>query len=225
MITSLAGIHQPISFTQHAEVGLRGLLAHLELFAIDMDPAYQRSHVWTVDQQEALVGHLLEGGTIPPIICNEIMDPVFTSHIQKIEVVDGKQRLTAMLRWLSDEIPGALTDGREVWFKDLDRTSRTILSTDVRIAFRHTRLDEAGVLRLYLKLNRGGTVHTEAEIKRVRDLLAQVEGPPVMQTLKPEDDFWCPECGLWSYDQSFWQHHTRDHSVQGPSTDSESSPG
>ena len=41
------------------------------------------------------------------------------------------------------------------------------------------------------------------------------EMPPVVQTLKPEDHFWCPECGLWSYDQSFWQHHTPDHTVQG----------
>jgi len=172
-ITSLQGIHDPIATTQRSEVGLRGLREHLELFEVGLDPDYQREHVWTQDQQGSLLGHLLEGGALPDIIFNEIVALDFQGHVDRIEVVDGKQRITAMVKWLEGEIPGRLSDGREVWYADLDRISRTIISTEVRLTFKHVRLDRMGVLKLYLKLNRGGTVHTAAEIARVRAMLLE----------------------------------------------------
>ena len=55
-----------------------------------------------------------------------------------------------------------------------------VVSTSVRVNFKHVRVDRAGVLSLYLKLNRGGTDHTEEEIARVRTLLIDELGlmPP-----------------------------------------------
>lgn len=172
---SLDNIYNPIHFTQTGQVGLRNLPAHLEMWAVNMDPEYQRDHVWSDDQAMDLMGHLLEGGTVPDIIVNEVLLDDTEGLVSGLEVVDGKQRLTACLRWLRDEIPARLTDGRLIWKKDLDRNSLTTLSTSIRLSFKHVRLDEVSVLRLYLRLNRGGTVHTEAEIERVRALLATAE--------------------------------------------------
>lgn len=141
-----------------------------------MNPDYQRDHVWTDEQAMDLVGHLLEGGTVPDIIVNEVLVENTKGMVDSLEVVDGKQRLTACLRWLDGEIAARLMDGRLIWFKDLDRTGLTLLVTDIRLSFKHVRLGRAGVLRLYLRLNRGGTVHTEDEIEKVRKLLREEEG-------------------------------------------------
>jgi hypothetical protein len=174
-ITSIKGIYDPIAFTQTASCGLRTLEDHLELFGVDMDPDYQRDHVWTQEQQENFMGHLLEGGTIPDIILNERLYSDQGGMVEYVECVDGKQRITAVLRWLKGEIGARLTGGDQVWYDKLDTDSRTILATSIRLPFKHVRLDRAGVLRLYLRLNRGGTVHSEEEIEKVRQLLAEEE--------------------------------------------------
>lgn len=61
---------------------------------MNLDPDYQRGHVWTDIQASRFVGHLIEGGATPMLIINR--DPSYQRHD---EVVDGKQRITAVTRW------------------------------------------------------------------------------------------------------------------------------
>lgn len=129
-----------------------------------LDPDYQRDHVWTDRQRVLFMGHLLENGRMPLI---------FLQDGAPYEVIDGKQRLTACLKFLDGEIPAELSDGRLLWWKDFNEIDRRC-APEVKCAI--VRLpDRAAVLRFYLKLNRGGTVHTDAEIERVRQLLAAEE--------------------------------------------------
>jgi hypothetical protein len=137
---------------------------------LNIDPDYQRDHVWTDEQAEKFVGHLIEGGAVPIIIVNE--GDLSGAYLD--EVVDGKQRLTAAYRWMKGEIAAQLTDGRRVYLEDLDEESQRYITglTGATMEIGYVRLSRAGVLRLYLRLNRGGTVHTDDEINHVRDLLA-----------------------------------------------------
>jgi hypothetical protein len=139
---------------------------------MNLNPDYQRGHVWTDEQAGRFVGHLIEGGATPILIFNRDGD-----YQKSDEVVDGKQRITACYRWLTGRIPAELTDGRLVYFHDLDAESqrymRSISGPVMEIGY--VQLSRAEVLRLYLRLNRGGTVHTDAEINHVRDLLAAEE--------------------------------------------------
>jgi len=78
-------------------------------------------------------------------------------------LVDGKQRLNAVLRFLRNEIPAFGHFYRE--FKD--KLSMTGPS------FRWHVNDLKGkkaVLNWYLELNAGGTVHTDAELDKVRTM-------------------------------------------------------
>lgn len=67
---------------------------------LDLNPSYQRSAVWSNKESVALIDSVLRGIPLPSIILNERRDD------DVAEIVDGKQRLTAILRFI-----GAHPDG------------------------------------------------------------------------------------------------------------------
>ncbi|MFT4227202.1 DUF262 domain-containing protein [Micropruina sp.] len=68
---------------------------------LNLTPSYQRGDVWTTNDRQALIESVLRGVPLPSIILREVgaSDPQ--------EVVDGKQRLTALLRFVGSH-PAAL---------------------------------------------------------------------------------------------------------------------
>lgn len=87
---------EPITAT--AETVIINELATSEL---NLTPSYQRGDVWTTNDRQALIESILRGIPLPSIILREVgaSDPQ--------EVVDGKQRLTALLRFVGRH-PAAL---------------------------------------------------------------------------------------------------------------------
>jgi len=172
-------IYRPISFAGGRETLLFGTIADRMSIGrwgrpdsepINLDPDYQRGHVWTVEQQQAFVGHMLEGGATPMVILNRD-----SSCVDVDEVVDGKQRITAVAAWIKGEIAAELTDGIHVYLSDFsDDDQRKIMGLGgPNMDCSYVMLARPDVLRLYLRLNRGGTVHTKEEINRVRALLTE----------------------------------------------------
>jgi hypothetical protein len=135
---------------------------------LDLDPDFQRGHVWTVQQQQAFVEFVLRGGKTPPLLFN---DPQWrVSRSARINtgfvLVDGKQRINAFLKYLRDELPifrGYLRSQIEDVWKLEGRQYLKIYINDLP-----TRAD---VLKWYLELNSGGTPHAQEELLRVRELL------------------------------------------------------
>ena len=168
---SFRDINKPISFTDSETMCLKSIHRRLRHATADepinLDPEYQRDHVWTDEQAENFMGHVIEGGAVPVIIVNRDL-----SHGRPDEVVDGKQRLTAVARWVDGGIPARLSDGREVYLKDFtEADQRYVLSySGPTMTIKYVVLDEADVLDLYIRLNRGGTVHSKEEIDRVRKM-------------------------------------------------------
>ena len=143
------------------------------LLLIDMDkghlivPDYQRGRVWTPEQSARFMGYVLTGGQPPPIWIQEHPD----EDVE--EVVDGLQRLTAFRAFMDGEVPAELPDGRRIFIGDL-APDAAIHLRGLHITKKIVRLPtRADVLRLYLRINRGGTVHTDTEIARVEALLAR----------------------------------------------------
>lgn len=128
----------------------------------NMDPDYQRGHVWEEAQRSSFVGFVLEGGQAPPIVVNNVR----YEEEGVREVVDGKQRLTSLLMWMRGEIPATLSNGVKVYRKDV---SGRLFQVDVLIT--RVNFTRKQALRYYIKTNSGGTVHSKDEIKRVQDLL------------------------------------------------------
>lgn len=71
--------------------------------AIADDPPYQReSSVWSIEKQQLFVDSLLNGYDVPKIYLHDLRG----QHPTRVyAVVDGKQRLTTIWRFLTDELP------------------------------------------------------------------------------------------------------------------------
>ncbi|MDA8592507.1 DUF262 domain-containing protein [Planctomycetota bacterium] len=62
---------------------------------LDLNPSYQRDAVWPDKNSQALIDSILRGIPLPSVILNQRGDDGTTQ-----EIVDGKQRLTAILRFI-----------------------------------------------------------------------------------------------------------------------------
>jgi hypothetical protein len=133
---------------------------------IDLDPAFQRAHVWTEEQQRRYVEFILRGGQSGrEILWNA--EGWGRTYKGTCVLVDGKQRLEAVRKFLRNEL-AILGLKRIEDFSDK-------LSWDVQFIFSVNDLKtEAEVLNWYLELNTGGTPHTDSEIQRVQAMLKKL---------------------------------------------------
>lgn len=69
---------------------------------LELNPTYQRDFVWSNSDSQMLIESILRGIPLPSIILARV------SSSQRFQIVDGKQRLTAILRFM-----GAHPEGRE----------------------------------------------------------------------------------------------------------------
>lgn len=65
-----------------------------------MFPQYQRGEVWTLEKQQCLISSILKGYPIPPIYIQELPDGKYQG---KDEVVDGRQRITTVLKFMTNK--------------------------------------------------------------------------------------------------------------------------
>ena len=132
-------------------------------WSLDLDPDFQRTHVWTREQQRAYVEYVLMGGEVAKSLtfnCPGWDDRGPT--VGAMTLVDGKQRLEAVRAFLRDDLPA---------FRHIRSEYDCLRSTIAGFKFRVCSLSRAEVLRLYLNINAGGTPHTTDEIERVRKML------------------------------------------------------
>jgi hypothetical protein len=143
----------------------------------DLNPVYQRGNVWTDRQAEQFMGHMLGGGAVGPLLLN--MGHGNPDHPVDCcdEVIDGKQRITAAVRWVKGEIAAEMYDGRRVYLRDFDERAALYVTgmTGLHFEVQYFKLTLVERMELYLRLNRGGTVHSDDEIERVRALLAEAK--------------------------------------------------
>jgi hypothetical protein len=131
---------------------------------LELVPEFQRGHVWTEAQQIAYVEYRLRGGLGADVIywnCPGWMG----DWRGPMQLVDGLQRLTAVRRFLANELPifGHL-------FREY--ADRLRLCRGAVFVFAVNDLSSyADILKWYIDLNSGGVVHSPEEIDRVRKLL------------------------------------------------------
>lgn len=70
-----------------------------------LDPKYQRNPIWSIGQKCFLVDSLISGSPIPQVFINIHTKVVAGSRVTTYEVVDGQQRLRAILEFINDEYP------------------------------------------------------------------------------------------------------------------------
>ena len=135
---------------------------------LQMNPDFQRGHIWTREQQIAFVEFLLRGGKSSRTIyfnCPWWLGNSKVNSYNDFVIVDGLQRITAVLAFMNDEIPAF-----GVYHKDYE--GRVPLGIDLIFNVNDLKTKK-DVLKWYIEINSGGTPHTNQEIERVKQLLKE----------------------------------------------------
>lgn len=141
----------------------------------ELEPDFQRGHVWNAGQRSRFVEALLRSTANCGILFNcpgwersgvpsgDIPDHTF-------QCIDGLQRLTAVRKFIAGEF--AVFDGltaSNLHGTPFDprryRVSASVFEFNNR----------ADLLDFYIRLNRGGTVHSDEEMERVQKLLEKAK--------------------------------------------------
>lgn len=135
------------------------------LCKLDLNPDFQRGHVWTEKQQVEYIEFVLQGGVtstganILRFNCVGFQD----DYVGPFVIVDGLQRLTSALRFLNNEIKA---------FNHYYNEFEDRLSSDIEFVVIINNLKtRKEVLKWYLEINTGGIIHSDSEIERVKQLL------------------------------------------------------
>ena len=146
----------------HLEMNLNMLKESVRAFEIN--PDFQRGHVWDDNKQRAYVEFVLRGGKSSKSIYWNC-DGWPSGDNGTMVLVDGLQRLTAVRKFMNDELK--IFGGNKI--SDYDDK---IDIMKARFRFHVNNLEtRAEVLQWYLDINTGGVVHTGKEIEKVKKLL------------------------------------------------------
>jgi len=133
-----------------------------EELGLELNPDFQRGYVWTERQQERFVEFMLAGGkTGLELYFNH---PGWMGDFEGDFVcVDGLQRITAIDRFLKNEI--------RVFnhlYKQFDGKIGSTMAIGININQLQSR---HAVLNWYLEINFSGTVHGQDEYVRIKDMI------------------------------------------------------
>lgn len=146
---------------------------HQSNLGLELNPEFQRGHVWTLKQQKRFIEFCMMSGTSALNVY--FNHPGWMSDWDKHKgyrdfvCVDGLQRITAVLAFLDNKVP--VFGGN--YNSDFDRIGRSVCVLNVNIA---SLQSEEEVLEWYLSINAGGTVHSEKDLTKVRMMLANLRG-------------------------------------------------
>lgn len=140
-----------------------------DYYQLQLNPKFQRGHVWTEEQQIAYVEFILRGGKSARIIYfnKPSWQGGAPTDYDDFVCVDGLQRITAVMRFLNNEIKVF-----DTYYKDFDDK----LPLRIDLIFNVNNLKtEKEVLQWYVDMNSGGTPHTNEEIERVKRMIEELE--------------------------------------------------
>ena len=156
---------------------LRTLKKEEENLGLILESDFQRGHVWTEEQQIAFIEYFLRGGKSGRDLYFNNPDwggRRNRNDYHEFVCVDGLQRITAVRRFMNNEIP-AFGVYRKDFEDDWLFTHDFMHTFNVHVNDLKTKEE---VLTWYIEMNTGGTPHTKEEIAKVEEMI---------EALKEED--------------------------------------
>ncbi len=137
---------------------------------VDINPDFQRGHIWTEAQQVAYIENVLrrivdESGLTIRFNCPTWRETKLLGDLpEQVVCIDGLQRLTAIRRFINKELP--------VFGLDYEVLPMRVILRDLQLVIKmYDFQDRKDLLKFYLDINGGGTPHSKEELDRVRELM------------------------------------------------------
>ncbi len=149
--------------TESARYSLAGILAMLqETVEVEgpegkkelrykLDPEYQRRHRWSTERKSRLIESFLMNVPVPPVF-------LYERDLARFEVMDGRQRLTALSEFYADKFP---LEGLQYW-SDLDGRTYSQLPSKVRDG-----IDRRYISSIILLKETAATEERAADLKKI----------------------------------------------------------
>lgn len=161
------GIVNPTNIGFVAYVGY--IENEIEKYNLQLNPEFQRGHIWTESQQIAYIEFLLRGGK---------SGRDFYFNWNKITndyvCVDGLQRTISLQRFVRGEIKVFNQYFDEFGFTSRETGSLPLPEYRLNI-YTNNLSSEKDILEWYVDMNAGGTPHTSEEIERVKQMIQKLE--------------------------------------------------
>lgn len=143
---------------------------------LKLDPDYQRNKIWKQDKKIAFIESLFMGIIVPPIYVVEIPGENMLSSCT-YEIVDGKQRLTAIYEFLCGKykLQGKYLEYYEDWFggksiteieRDYQENTYEMLSSALDVYVISANSPEFTKYDIFSRLNKGAEQLRVNEIRR-----------------------------------------------------------
>jgi hypothetical protein len=91
---------EPVGRPRRAEYTPNDFLSFREQGSLEISPKFQRRGVWQLPQRSSFIDTLIRGLPVPPIFLRETQSEDFKRRVR--EVIDGQQRLRAVLEFVDD---------------------------------------------------------------------------------------------------------------------------
>jgi len=136
---------------------------------LNLDPPYQRRSVWNQAYRDYFIDTILLSYPAPAIFLYEEIDDAGKA---RYHVVDGKQRLTTIFDFITDQFPvsdqAQISIYRAKYFKDLDKEIRTTFySYQFSVEYLPTD-DESIINNIFDRINRNVAKLTPQELRHAR---------------------------------------------------------
>ncbi|WP_421245972.1 DUF262 domain-containing protein [Aeromonas sanarellii] len=169
-----------------------------ELKKYDLEPPYQRNSVWSEEKQSFLIDSIIKNIPIPPIFLHQKIDDATGKTVYA--VIDGKQRLESIFKFIKGEIPSSSEDETSplyeektsgIWFSDLAKDEfseirKQFWRYSIPIEYVDTT-DKNIIDAIFDRLNRNGEPLSGQELRR-----SQFYSQPILTTIEnlSELAFW-----------------------------------
>lgn len=136
-------------------------------FGVDFNPEYQRDFVWSLEDKQELIDSIFNNVEIGKFVFIHLG----YSGDYAYEILDGKQRLRALLDFYEDRF-----QYKGKYFSDLSLREQDFLEDySISVAEASEQLTREQKLRYFLMLNRTGHVMAKEQLDKVENMLKEIK--------------------------------------------------
>lgn len=179
--------------TQNIEYDLETLVKKIKKGTIKLDPDYQRRHRWTTETSSRLIESLILNIPVPLIYLSQDVDVDIETGDEesRYSVIDGQQRLTAIVNFFANEFSltglDALTQLEGTYYKDLPPfLIRRLEERTIKCLRIDSTIDDQVKYDIFERLN-SGSVKLEAQ--ELRNAVSRGPFNNLLKELAKDRDF------------------------------------
>lgn len=135
---------------------------------LELNANYQRDYVWTQKEQDAFLVTLV---SYFPVGIIAISDDHQFKETKWIEVIDGKQRLTTIIKFYENEIGLPLPDGSRLFWRDMTLSEQRKFRSIPLPALDLQGSTEKQRLEFFYRLNFAGVPQSEEHKKLIMEMM------------------------------------------------------